>query len=316
MSRVKSTHIPSVEGNSITNSMSKKSVRRVLHLCRRSSETLSSEEISLQSEELQSLLDSSNIDLNHPRNKGSLPLCEACRSGNEWAVDILLLSGADVNVRDKNKCTPVYIAASHGHKSILQKLLDRKADVNVKNLQGYLPLLSAVENNHKDTAQMLVDAGADVNILRPNTFGISMTLMTFVLFAKSDIPFAEQLLEAGVCPHSFEKPLNFILLEYGDDCRDFIKKLVYAGFDFYCDGWIKMAQHKIVAELAEVSDNEKDMIKFLEYQYCNPRSLQRLCRTVVRNSLAMSHKKCHIRLKVQQLPLPTEVKKFLLLQYL
>ena len=256
-----------------------------------------------------------NINLSNRRGKFSIPLCEACRSGNEEIVSILLRFGAEPNICDKNKCTPLYIASSMGYRGIVEKLLETNADVNAKNAQGYVPLLSAIENNHFEIAELLMNRGADVNIKRPNTFGIEMTLMTFVLFAKNNIPLAEKLLEAGVNPHEFEKPLNFILLEYGDECRNFIKKLVGAGYSFYCDAWVRLVQSKLDSgNKDQVTESEREMMEFLSCEHSNPCSLQKTCRTVIRTCLSGSSPQDHIASKIKSLPLPTNIKRYLALE--
>lgn len=289
--------------------------RRLLQFCRK--------KIPPQTSSSQSWDHSDEIEdiLNRGANpnfvyKGTTPLCEASRLGNDIAVELLIERGTNVNLCDKNKCTPLYLAASHGKYEIVRRLVDNGADVNAENLMGYLPLLSAVENSHMNVAKLLVECGAKVNIRRPNTFGIEMSLMTFVLFAKSDIPFAESLLMAGVSPHPFEKPLNFILLEYGDDCRKLIEKMVYAGFDFYCDGWIKLVKNKINLNVSKVSDSERDMVQFLEQEHWNTPSLQRICRTVIRSELSTSRTTLHLCKKIKRLPVPFLLQQFLSLENL
>ncbi|KAL3854155.1 hypothetical protein ACJMK2_013433 [Sinanodonta woodiana] len=263
--------------------------------------------------EVQELLEH-GADPNH-FSKGTTPLCEACRAGWKDIAVILLKSGASLNLCDKNNCSPVYLAASHGHLQLVLYLIDSGANINIKTAQGYLPLLTAVENNHMDTANVLIDAGADVNVTRPNSFMIEISLLTYVLFAKNDFNLAEKLLLAGVVPHPVEKSLNFLLLGFGDECRNFVKKLVYAGFNFYSDSWINLMKSKLMANPKDVTENERDMLEFLEIQFKRAQSLQRLCRVVIRQSVSLSPLKIHMRKKLEKLPLPKQMHRFLALDF-
>ncbi|XP_041374042.1 26S proteasome non-ATPase regulatory subunit 10-like [Gigantopelta aegis] len=300
--------------------MSKKAMKTLIRFCKLNTmaPAVSSTDREKINGQVIEILENEDVNRNllNRRGKFSIPLCEACRSGNEEIIAILLQYRADPNVYDKNKCTPLYIASSLGYRGIVEKLLETNADVNAKNEQGYVPLLSAIENNHFEIAEILMEHGADVNIKRPNTFGIEMTLMTFVLFAKNNIPLAEKLLEAGVNPHVFEKPLNFILLEYGDECRRFIKKLVYAGYSFYCDAWVRLVKSKLDSgNKDQVTESELEMLEFLNQEHYNACSLQKTCRTVIRTCLSGSRPRDHISSKISCLPLPTNIKRYLALEF-
>ncbi|XP_050418475.1 ankyrin repeat, PH and SEC7 domain containing protein secG [Patella vulgata] len=297
----------------------KKIFKRLFQICRYDWNQLKEEDQTALESELGELLNF-DIDINMPNVyfKGSLLLCEASRLGNEKVVKILLKNGAEVNTCDRNKCSPLYIASSQGHIKVVEIFVRHHADVNSRNLTGYMPLLSAVENNHMQVARVLVEAGANVNIARPNTFGVEMTLMAFVLFAKNDIPFADVLLNAGVLPHKFQKPLNYLLLDGSSECRTFLQKLIMAGFDLYCKDWVKMTNAKINGQIAEVSESEINMLRFLENEHKIPSRLERQCRTIIRSSLTLAkHKPTgHLQTKIDCLPIPFNLKRFLLLEYL
>ncbi|MEK6832593.1 MAG: ankyrin repeat domain-containing protein [Nanoarchaeota archaeon] len=66
-------------------------------------------------------------------------------------VNILITNGADVNaVHSSNGYTPLHIAASHGHKDAVAMLLLAGANVNIKTYNGETPLDLAVKLNQKN----------------------------------------------------------------------------------------------------------------------------------------------------------------------
>ena len=79
-------------------------------------------------------------------------------------VDILLQSGADINLRNSNGICPLYQASRNGHESTAQLLLNNGADVNLCTNNGRSSLHIACLNGHENTAHILLNKGAEVNI--------------------------------------------------------------------------------------------------------------------------------------------------------
>ena len=54
----------------------------------------------------------------------------ACQNGHTGIVELLLDSGAVVNLRSNNGIGPLYKASKNGYESIVQRLLPKGANVN------------------------------------------------------------------------------------------------------------------------------------------------------------------------------------------
>ena len=245
--------------------------------------------------------------------KGTTLLCEASRHGNSDGVQYLLDHGANPDLCDMTLCSPIYLAASHGRLTILQMLVEAGADLNKRNQNGFTALVSAIQNGHDDCALQLIDAGAEVNISRPNTLGVDLPLLSYILFAKGDTKMAEKVLKAGTMPYKFMEPLGFILLEDSQLPLSYVQHLIAAGFEVYCDGWVEMMKRRGDKEISPV---QKDLLDMLEYEHKNAPSLQRLSRVAVRTSLILHATRTHMRKKIEALPLPVELKKYVALDYL
>jgi ankyrin repeat protein len=66
-------------------------------------------------------------------------------------VELLLVHGADVNVRDPRGITPLHMAAEKGDKELVELLLAHGADVNAKDAYGRMPLQGALQNEYLDS---------------------------------------------------------------------------------------------------------------------------------------------------------------------
>jgi ankyrin repeat protein/mono/diheme cytochrome c family protein len=87
-------------------------------------------------------------------------LFQAIREGDRSAVDTLLKSGSDVNVRDELGNTPLMAAALNADSAMLELLLGAGADVNATNKAGVSALLRAA--TFEDKVRLLVAKGANV----------------------------------------------------------------------------------------------------------------------------------------------------------
>uniref|UniRef100_A0A668ASN0 Uncharacterized protein n=1 Tax=Myripristis murdjan TaxID=586833 RepID=A0A668ASN0_9TELE len=76
-------------------------------------------------------------------NAGMTPLHEACSSGNEALVDLLLSYGADINKRTKAGENCLFLILDHKsnmrHRSLLDKVLSLTSPLIVYNRKGLLP---------------------------------------------------------------------------------------------------------------------------------------------------------------------------------
>jgi hypothetical protein len=91
-------------------------------------------------------------------------LNKAVLDGDLEQVRSLILSGADVNAKDKFGGTPLHHAANAGHKNVAELLIANGADLNAKRQEGWTPLHIAAAWGNIDVAELLIERGADVNI--------------------------------------------------------------------------------------------------------------------------------------------------------
>lgn len=75
----------------------------------------------------------------------------------------LLEKNANVNVQNRNLCTPLHYAAGESNFELVKLFLENEADVGVKNHFGGIPLNKAASGADLKTIKLLVDYGSDVN---------------------------------------------------------------------------------------------------------------------------------------------------------
>lgn len=83
------------------------------------------------------------------------PLYSAAAAGNEKIVKMLLMNGADPNVREQEGRTPLHAAAQNGDEATIRTLLHGGADMNIQSSDGKLPLDLALEAGHAEAAKRL-----------------------------------------------------------------------------------------------------------------------------------------------------------------
>lgn len=125
----------------------------------------------------------------------------ACHIGNKKIVDLLLLSGADQNLRRDGVDHCLCIASRLGFVEVVKSLLANGAPVDILSTAGYTPLHLAIIHRRVEVVRVLVSNGA--NIERRNPEGYS-ALMVASRFA-SDTEIVEYLISMGslleaVCP--------------------------------------------------------------------------------------------------------------------
>jgi RNA polymerase sigma factor (sigma-70 family) len=85
---------------------------------------------------------------------------EAALSGEQAVIELLLLDGLDVNVRDRAGRTLLGVAAQRGRLDAVAFLLQRGADVNARDGEGKTALQRAVSGGHRKVAELLRHSGA------------------------------------------------------------------------------------------------------------------------------------------------------------
>ena len=149
-------------------------------------------------------------DVNYSYQDGVTPLIAAARNGLTKSMKLLLISGADVNSKDKENNQALHFACQLTHyesvKSI-EILLEAGTDVNSRNMKGKTPLFEAVNVEYHPhyieecaedvkAVNILIKAGADVNAEAKDG-------TTALIFAAElgYVKCTETLLEAGADVH-------------------------------------------------------------------------------------------------------------------
>lgn len=112
-------------------------------------------------------LDSSPDAINTQSEDEGTALCFACFFGHEAVVKLLIERGADVNLHSHGfgGVAPIHSAAANNSFPIVQLLVVSGADVNAQQHGGFRPLHAAAQNGNMDICKFLIENGADVNVL-------------------------------------------------------------------------------------------------------------------------------------------------------
>ncbi|THF98008.1 hypothetical protein TEA_007557 [Camellia sinensis var. sinensis] len=97
--------------------------------------------------------DPSVTGINSADEEGWAPLHSASSSGNVEIVEILLSSGADVNLKNDGGRTALYYAASKGWLKIVEILLSHGAKINLKD--------KASSTGNSELCELLIEEGAE-----------------------------------------------------------------------------------------------------------------------------------------------------------
>lgn len=99
-------------------------------------------------------------DNNYFDNSGP-ELIRACRLGMANWVTILLDAGVDIEYCDHNTRYPIHFAAEEGHLDVVELLVLRGANIDVKDRWQTSPFMVAINNIHYDISEYLKDKGCD-----------------------------------------------------------------------------------------------------------------------------------------------------------
>ena len=125
-------------------------------------------------------------------------LHEAVTMKNADRVEALLQQGADINELGRSWYgygSPLHLAVRDGHQEIAQLLIDSGADVDVRDHNDYTPLHNAAWNGNLDMVKFLVDAGADINAV--NYSGDTVLFCAQIKHRPEVVKFIEEKLQLG-----------------------------------------------------------------------------------------------------------------------
>uniref|UniRef100_A0A672TEL1 Serine/threonine-protein phosphatase 6 regulatory ankyrin repeat subunit A-like n=1 Tax=Sinocyclocheilus grahami TaxID=75366 RepID=A0A672TEL1_SINGR len=107
------------------------------------------------------------LDLDVRTAQGHTPLDLAAFKGHVECVDVLINQGASILVKDYTlKRTPIHAAATNGHSECLRLLIgnaDLQSAVDVQDGIGQTPLMLSVLGGHTDCVYSLINKGANVD---------------------------------------------------------------------------------------------------------------------------------------------------------
>ena len=121
---------------------------------------------------IRELLESETIDINFQDiTEGKTALSFASHQGYLEVVRKLLVSGADVNSKDRCERTPLMYASSGGHKEIVVMLLKNGAEIDSQTkYDGWTALMYASVGAHIEVIRELLERGADPDIINDNGY--------------------------------------------------------------------------------------------------------------------------------------------------
>lgn len=171
-------------------------------------------------------------------------LLKAVERNNISLVKALLGKGVDVNYQNKEYLTsPLKVAAFWGHRGLVQLLIQSGAKVDIKNHNGCTPLMYAAKHGRSKIVKLLIQNGANINA--ENNSGdttlhfateqetISKILENFKSNKNPDLDTINILLNAKANVNAKnekgETPLHILASNENTNVPKFIKLLVNAG---------------------------------------------------------------------------------------
>ncbi|XP_063913028.1 uncharacterized protein LOC135129711 [Zophobas morio] len=112
------------------------------------------------------LLTQKGIDINAQNQNGTTALQLACAKHSHEITEMLLDSGASVNIVDKDNKNALHygLESWEDNRDIIKSLIKKGIDVNALNKNGTTALQLACENSDYEIAEMLLDFGAFLTI--------------------------------------------------------------------------------------------------------------------------------------------------------
>jgi len=107
------------------------------------------------------LASGAGMDLDAVNGDGATALSIACEEGHLEVVHFLCEQGADKDKAVDDGATPLWIASGEGHLDVVHFLCEQNADKDKATDDGSTPLWIASQNGHLDAVRFLCEQGAD-----------------------------------------------------------------------------------------------------------------------------------------------------------
>jgi len=265
---------------------------------------------------LASRLISAGCKLDALDSDGQTPLHHCAISGNHQLAGLLLSAGAQVNVKEiTHSETPLCMTSripTPGRAALVQVLVNSGADVNIgdkdnstalHNLQGWK------DSSRESVLSLLLEAGSCVNAptLRGYT-ALDRCVVHHVMGGRRNHRLLSMLVAAGAALQPMLKsgrPLHQSPLCWltWHGCLPEARFLVEAGWDVSSEAWIWLPGKTPEAE---------EFLHWLRMCKAQPTSLWLSCRHKIRSELLAATSECDVIPSVAQLPLPGGLKKQLM----
>jgi len=106
----------------------------------------------------------SGADPDELNKNGQSAVFTAAGEGADWLIELLILHGADLNMKDNWGLTPLHFACRSGHTEAVKALLKGGALINPRDDFGFTPAFEATAGKHLSVLQVLASNGADFEI--------------------------------------------------------------------------------------------------------------------------------------------------------
>ncbi|XP_063901840.1 uncharacterized protein LOC135121443 [Zophobas morio] len=116
------------------------------------------------------LLIEKGIDVNVQNRDGMTALQLACLNGDYREAEILLNSGASINLADNDNENALHYASDswEDNRHVIRLLIEKGIDVNAQNGNGTTALQLACQERDYEIVEMLLNAGASINMTDKN----------------------------------------------------------------------------------------------------------------------------------------------------
>jgi len=257
-----------------------------------------------------------NVDVNAqcpPLFEQKSALHFAIQSGNIVIINILLSSGAKLSRYGEYKYCALHAAVLKGRADICRALLKHGADANERTDEGATPLMLACSSpelkDRVEIVKMLIDSGADVNAHAPcysyfDPYQTPLTEYFKNIGNTENFSILEMLIQNGARIHFCSSGLESFRSRDPFSILPFCECLVgHADLFLFVLEVAARFNPMAIYVSTNISEAVKDLILF---DGTRPRGLKHLTRLAVQSAIGTG-----LPEKVQQLPLPDILKRYL-----